>query len=109
MEAMSKGLKELGKQVADPSKRDSSLEIIGVAVQHAEKSKTLVPTKAKEVPEAQREKFVSDFQTKIDQLIAELHKVEAAIRDGKNDEARSLLTQLRTIKREGHEKFSAEE
>ena len=109
MEKISKNLKALGKQVGDDSQRASSMEHITAAVEAANKARALVPAKAQTIPESARAEFVSAFQKKLDELIAQLEKVEGAIREGKATEAQTLLGGLKQIKREGHEKFTVEE
>ena len=108
MESLSKNLRQLGRQVTDSSKRDSSLQLVLAVEKSAATARTLVPAKAKEVPASDQAKFISDYQKQIDVLIGQLTKLEEATRAGNTDSANQILSSLRGIKREGHEKFSSE-
>ena len=109
MEAMNKSLRLLRRQVSDPSKKDSSLALVANMEKNAATAKSLVPARAKDVPENEREKFIAGYQSGIDELIHELAKVEEAIRGDRGDESKKLLDELQSIKRKSHEEFSAEQ
>jgi soluble cytochrome b562 len=109
MKAMGKNYKQLKGQIADVSKKESSLAILGEMVKAAEKSKALNPKKTEEIPADKREQFLTDYHKAMDELIAAIHKIEAAVNEGKPQEAAKLLAELNKSKRSGHEKFSSEE
>ena len=108
MENIARNVRQLGPQVKDSSKRDTALAEIHSIQKSAQTAKGLIPAKAKELPSDQQAAFISDYKTKMDQLIAEFTKLEDAVKLGKTTEAQKILMDLRSIKREGHEKFSAE-
>ena len=108
MSAMNKSLRTLRRQFNDPAQKEASLGLVVSMEGSAGKAKALVPQKAKEVPEKDREQFIAAYQKKIDELLENFHKLEAAIREGNNDEAKSLMDRAQDLKRKGHEQFTAE-
>ena len=109
MEQMAKSFKQLGKQFADPAKRDSSLQLIHSIQKNAETAKTLVPAKAETVPSAEQPKFIEDYKKEIDGLLAQISKLSAAVEANKFEDAKKIMGGFREIKGQGHEKFSSEE
>jgi soluble cytochrome b562 len=109
MKAIAKNAKQLAKQVSNADRRDSSLELLADMAKHAEKAKTLDPKKTADVPAEKRGQFLADYRKAADGLLDAIRKIEAAVRDGKHEEAAALLRELNGIKREGHEAFSSEE
>jgi len=105
MHKMSSAFKKLKKQVADPSKNAASLELVATMRQYAEASLKLTPAKADDIPATDRAKFESDFQAKIKSLLDEIGKLEAALKDNKNDEAQKIVAELGTIEKAGHKDF----
>ena len=108
MENIARNLRQLGPQVNDSSKRDAALAEIHSIQKSAQTAKGLVPAKAKELPSDQQAAFVTDYKAKMDQLLGQFTKLEEAVKLGNGAEAQKILTGLRSIKREGHEKFSSE-
>lgn len=109
MKNIGKNVKTLRRTIADPAKKDEVLADLAQMIQSAEKAKTLTPKKESEIPEAQRGQFNKDFQEQIDGLIAEFKKIQAAVQDGKTAEAQAEFGKIGGMKRDGHEKFAADE
>ena len=57
------------------------------------------------MPAADREKFLADYRTDLDELKDAFSRIEEAVKAGQYDKARSLLATVNTIKKEGHGKF----
>lgn len=108
MSGIAKDFRTLRKQIKDPAQKDSSLQLVKDMEDHAAKAKTLDPAKTKDIPEADREKFLADYRKSIDGLSDQFQKLEADIKDGKMDEAAAALDQIQNAKREGHKKFNAD-
>ncbi len=106
MEIISRNMKKLKKDVADSSKNEASAKLAAEACTHAAAAKGFVPEKAKEVPADKREKFVAEFKAMMDELIANFKKLEAALKEGKNDEAQKIYDTLMGMKKTGHDKFT---
>ena len=56
-------------------------------------------------PPAEQEKFVADFQTTLKSLIGDVEKVEAALKAGNMDEAKTLAAALRMDQMDAHTQF----
>ena len=106
MIAANDALKKLKPQIADASKNASSLQLIQEMEKHFLAAKAMEPARAKK--EANKAKFVADYQKAMIGLMSEVLKLEGAIVDNKNDEAAAILKNLGKIKSDGHEKFQEE-
>ena len=109
MKIIAKSVKQLKKQIADPTKQQSSIDLVEAAQKAAEDGKQLVPAKAATVPEADRPKFIADYQMQIDALIKDFATIDTALHDGKYDDAQKAFDTLGDVKRDGHKKFNAED
>lgn len=108
MDGIARDFRTLRKQIKDPAQKDSSLQLVKDMEDHAAKAKTFDPSKAKEVPEADREKFLADYRKSMDGLNDQFQKLQAQIKDGKLDEASGALDEIQNTKRDGHKKFNAQ-
>jgi soluble cytochrome b562 len=109
MTAMNKNFKALKKQVDDPAKKDSSIEMIAALKKGAIESKDLDPAKAKDVPAGERAKFIADYKAGMDQMIAAIDKLDKAVRAGDAAGAKAVLEDLTKQKADGHKKFQKDE
>jgi cytochrome c556 len=105
MEKLSGAYKRLGREVADPAKNEDSLKQIAIIREQAEAALKLQPAKTADLPADQREKFVAGFHDKMKSFIDDVNKVEAALKAGKNEEAKQLLGTLKQDQREGHKEY----
>jgi cytochrome c556 len=108
MGGIAKDFRALRKQVQDPAQKDSSLQLVKDMEDHAAKAHDLTPSKAKDIPEAQRAQFIADFQKAIDGLSDEFKKLEAQIGSGDTAGAAATLDEIQSTKRDGHKKFNAD-
>ncbi len=105
MEDMNGAFRKLRRQIADASANASSLELVAKLRKASEESVALIPAKAAKVPEADREKFVADYQAKMKEFIAEVDKLKTTLEAGKNDEAAAILNKLNSLQKSGHREF----
>lgn len=105
MEDMNGAFRKLRRQISDASSNASSLELVAKLRKASEESVALIPAKAARVPEADREKFVADYQAKMKEFIAEVDKLKTALEAGKNDEAAAILNKLNSLQKSGHREF----
>jgi cytochrome c556 len=105
MSAMRSAFNKLRKQVADASLNASSLELATKLRAAAEKGVTETPARAAEVPEAERAKFVADYQAKMKEFVAEVQKLEAALKADNNTEAAAILANLGAMQKDGHKAY----
>ncbi len=105
MEKISGAFRALGRQIGDATKNEDSLKRIAVIREQAEAAMKLDPAKKADIPADQQAKFVADYQAKMKAFIADVNKVEAALKAGNNDEAKNLLQSLKQDQKEGHTEF----
>lgn len=63
------------------------------------------PLKTKDVPEADRTKFLADYKAKMDEFNTALDSLTAALKAGKTEEAVALVGKLGKLQHSGHEEF----
>lgn len=105
MDKMNGAFRKLRKQINDPSANASSLEQVAIMRQYAVEAAKLTPAKAADIPEADRAKFVADYQAKMKDTLALIDKLADALKANKNDEAAKLFAQLGAAQKEGHKQF----
>lgn len=105
MEKMSGAFRRLTRQIKDSSKNEDSLKQIAIIRENAEASAKLEPDLKKEIPSAKQAKFVADYRAKMKSFLADLGKLEAAIKAGNNAEAESLLATVKKAQKDGHTDF----
>ena len=105
MKILARGTRQLTQQVSNPAMQQSSIALLETLKKAATDSKTLAPSKTKEIPEAKRASFLAYFRTDLDELKDALDQVEQAVKAGDYAKARSLLSSVNSIKKEGHAKF----
>jgi len=105
MDEMRGAFKKLRSQIANPDANASSLQLVARLRSASEASIPLIPEKTQLLPEADREKFVAAYVAKMKDFLAEVQKLETALKAGKNDEAASILSRLGTMQKEGHREF----
>lgn len=109
MKNIGENTKALKQTVGDSARKSESLSAIGHMIRSAENARMLIPKKTAELPEADRARFIADFQKQIDGLIAQFKQIEADLTAGKTDDAKADFAKIGGMKREGHEKFAAKE
>jgi len=105
MEEIESGLKKLRRTLRKPEENAESLKTIGQVKAAMEASKKLPPAMAASLPEAERAKFIESYKKDIDAVIAEMGKMEKAVKDGKNADAQAVLKKLSEMEEAGHEKY----
>lgn len=105
MEEMGGAFKKLRRQITDPSQNASSLDLVATVRAGAEKAVDLTPLRAQDIPEAERAKFIADYQKGIKNLQVSLGKLEAALKANDNTEAAKILKEVGAQQKEGHKQF----
>lgn len=109
MGKINKALKLVNRNLADASKKAENLEKIDVAIKACEESGKLEPEKTKDIPEAEKEKFLTEYKAAMVEMGKHLTDLKAAVEADKADEAKKVLEKLNMGKKEGHKKFQKEE
>ena len=105
MDVLNKAWKKLRKQVTDPASNASSVELVAIVKEQSEKALTLQPDKAKDLPEADRPKFIEGYKAKMKEFHDKLDKLSDAFKANDNTTAAALLKELGLMQREGHKEY----
>jgi cytochrome c556 len=105
MEKIGGAFRALRKQVTDSSKNEDSLKRVAVIRENAQAALKLEPAKKADLPADQQAKFVADYQAKMKGFIADVDKLEAALKAGNNEEAAKQLQVMGQDQKEGHKEF----
>lgn len=105
MEAMGHNLKAIQNQMADPSKKDSTLALIAKMKGNAAAAREYTPPMAKGIPEKDRPQFQKDYKLAMSDLIEQIGSLDKAVRDGKLEDAKTIIKDILESKRDGHSTF----
>ena len=105
MQIMARSMKQLSVQIADPAMQQSTVTLIETLIKAAYDSEGLSPLKTASISQADREKFLADYRAQIEKLSAAFNQIDEAVKAGKYDQAKILLSAIGSIKKEGHSKF----
>lgn len=108
MDRLSSAYKRLRRQIADPSKNEDSLKRVAIIRASGEAGLKLTPAKAADLPEADRPKFMADFQAKMKSFLGEIDKLEAALKANDNAGAQTIFAGLKQIQKNAHKQFQKE-
>lgn len=109
MEKLSKALKLVNRNLADPSAKDANLKRIEEAQAALEASHKYEPALAKDVPAAEKAKFMEDYKAAMQETKKTLEELKTAVAASNTEAAAKVMEKLNTQKKEGHKKFQAEE
>ena len=105
MEKISGAYRRLGRQVNDAARNEDSLALVATIKTEAAAARKLTPALTAEKPEADRAKFVADFQKGIDGLLALVDQLEAALKAGDNKTAADLVAKMKAHQNDSHKVF----
>lgn len=109
MDRMSAAFRKLRRQAGEAAKNETSLELVATMRAAAKQAQQLIPTKAAELPEAARAKFVASYQEQMMQFIATLDALEKALKAGDNAGALKLVSELGAMQKSGHKEYKKQE
>jgi soluble cytochrome b562 len=109
MDKLNKALKAINRNIADASAKDANLAKLAEAKAANQAALKYEPAKTKDVPAAEKAKFLSGYKAAMEEVAKNMDALKAAIEGGKTDEAKALLDKLNTEKKEGHKKYKAED
>ena len=109
MKALNSNLRRLRRQVRDPDNREASLELLVEIKKHAVAAQKEEPLKTPDLPETDREAFLKAFRDLMDEVIETIEQAEAALKDGRDDEAQGLVRKIYGFKSDGHKRFQKKE
>jgi cytochrome c556 len=109
MEKMSGAFRRVRRMVGNPDNSAQVLELLATIRTEATASSKLIPMRAEEVPEAQRAKFVEDFQKRMAEFIAAVEKTEAAVKARDFAAATAMVNDLAAMQEAGHKDFKKDD
>jgi soluble cytochrome b562 len=109
MDKVNKAVKAVNRALADAAQKDANLAKLADAKAAMEKALTLEPAMAKDVPAADKEKFMTDYKASMQESLKTLEELRAAIADGKADDAAKAMEKLTKGKKDAHKKFKKED
>jgi soluble cytochrome b562 len=109
MEKFNKSLKAIGRAAKEGAVSKDLVAKVDDAKKAAEESLKFEPEKTKEIPAAEKEKFLADYKAAMQETIKTLDELKAAVESGKADEVGKVMEKLNAQKKEGHKKFQKEE
>lgn len=109
MEVIEKGMKKLKRSLKDAKENDASAATAAEIKKAASECLKEVPVMAKKVPEGERGKFVESYKKDLTSFIAEVGKLEDAVKAGKNEDALAIHKKLGDLEDKGHEKYTSDE
>lgn len=108
MEKIGKALKSVNRDLADASKKADNIKKVDDAKAACAAASKLDPAKTKEVPEAEKAKFIEGYKASMVEMGKGLDTLKAALEAGKADDAKAALDKLNAGKKEGHKKYKAD-
>ncbi len=105
MEKMNSAWRKLRRQAADPASNESSLELVATIKAGMEQALAYQPARVADVPVADREKFIADYQADIKAAGEAVAQLEAAFQAGDNAAAAELIKKIGAMQKEGHKEF----
>jgi hypothetical protein len=105
MEDIDDMMKRLRRTVRKPESNEESLKLIADIEQLMVTSKSLIPTKAEKVPEADRPKFVAAYRKQMANVLGIFCQMEEALCDGDNKKAQALYKTITTEEDKDHDQF----
>jgi soluble cytochrome b562 len=106
MEAMETEMKSLRKSLKKSEETAASLKSIENLKKESQACVALIPDMAKSVPEAERAAFTAGYKKMMEEFLAEVDKLETAVKAGKNEEAVEIHKKLKKMEDKGHEKYT---
>ncbi len=108
MEKISKNLKAVNRDIADASKKADNVKKVAEAKEACAVAAKLDPAKTKEVPAAEKAKFLEGYKASMVELGKGLDSLKAAVEAGKTEDAKLIIEKLNTSKKDAHKKYKAD-
>jgi soluble cytochrome b562 len=109
MEKFSKALKAIGRAAKEGKVSKDLVAKVDDAKKAAEAGLKFEPAKTKEIPAADKEKFLADYKASMQETIKTLDELKVAVEAEKADEVGKIMEKLNGQKKEGHKKYQKDE
>jgi hypothetical protein len=105
MDKVSSAYKKLRKQIPDATQNEASLKQVAIIHDAATDALKLTPAKAADLPEADRAKFVADFQAEMKKFIGKVDDLAAALKANDNATAQKIFDDMGQQEKDDHKEF----
>jgi soluble cytochrome b562 len=102
MKQIAANYKSLKSQADDPAQKEASLALVAGMRQAVATARTGTPEPAEQLSGASLENYMNEFRKGLDELDADLQKLDAAIRAGETASIDSILDGLNSLKKTYH-------
>jgi len=102
MKKIAANYKSLKSQANDPVQKEASLALVAGMRQAVATARTATPEPAEQLSGASLENYMNEFRKGLDELDANLQKLDAAIRAGETASIDSILDGLNSLKKTYH-------
>jgi len=102
MKQIAANYKSLKSQADDPAQKEASLALVAGMRQAVATARTGTPEPAEQLSGASLENYTNEFRKGLDELDADLQKLDAAIRAGETASIVSILDGLNSLKKTYH-------
>ncbi len=109
MEKFSKALKAVGRAAKEGKVTKDLAAKVDDAKKAAQEALKFEPAKAKDIPAAEKAKFLADYKASMEKTIKTLDELKAAVEAEKADEVGKIMEKLNSEKKEGHKAFKKED
>jgi soluble cytochrome b562 len=109
MDKMGSAFRALRRQAGKAEQNADSLAKVAVLKENAIASLKLEPAQKAKVPAAEQAKYVAAYQAQMKEFIANLDKLEAALKANNNAEAEKIVGALADAQKKGHGEFNKKE
>lgn len=104
MKKLNSAYKALGRAIRAGTAPEA-LTQVAIIRDQAEASLKLQPARKSEIPDGEQSKFVADYKSTMEAFLVDVKKLEAALKAGNMDEAKTLNTALKTDQTKAHKQF----
>lgn len=105
MEKMGGTFRRLGRQIKDASKNQDSLQAVATLRDAAKASLKHEPMLKAKQPASEQAAYVERYKKKMNEMIALLDQLEAALKANDNEKAAALCAKVNDTQKEGHKDF----
>ena len=109
MKTVNKSIRTMKRQIDDPAKKDDNLQLIATAKKSLDECLKLEPAKTKDVPAADKAAYVDKYKSEMKEVVKTFDDLEAAVKDGKTDDAKKIFEKLADQKEKGHKDFNPDD
>ena len=108
MDKVSKVLKAIGRAAKEGKVTKDMAAKVDEATAAAKEAAKLEPAKTKEIPAAEKAKFLAGYKEAMEGMIKGLGELKAAVTSEKADDVAKVIEKLNEGKKDGHKKYKAD-